>query len=76
MNTFLKVTGPKTDLWLVKIVSIFLAVIGVVLIFARIKEEFNTVIIMLAIGSALSLAMIKFVYAKNELSPLFILATR
>jgi energy-converting hydrogenase Eha subunit E len=44
MNTFLKVTGPKTDLWLVKIVSIFLAVIGVVLIFARIKEEFNTVI--------------------------------
>jgi energy-converting hydrogenase Eha subunit E len=52
MNTFPKVTGPKTDSWLVKTVGIILAVIGVVLIFARINEEVNTAIIILAIGSA------------------------
>jgi hypothetical protein len=30
MGTFLKVTGPKADLWLVKTVGIILAVIGLV----------------------------------------------
>jgi len=73
MNTFLKVTGPKTDLWLVKTVGIILAVIGVVLIFARIHQEVDTAIIMLAIGSALSLAMIEFVYVtKRVISSIYL----
>lgn len=33
INTFLKVTGPKTDLWLVKTVGAVIAVIGAALLF-------------------------------------------
>jgi hypothetical protein len=73
MRTFLKVTDPKTDLWLVKTVGILLAVIGVVLIVAQVKGEINTSIIVLAIGSALGLAIVEFVYvAKRVISPIYL----
>lgn len=73
MTTFLKVTGPKTDLWLVKTVGIILAVIGIVLILAQVNAEINTSIITLAIGSALSLALVEFIYvAKRVISPIYL----
>ena len=73
MGSFLKVTGPKTDLWLVKTVGLILAVIGVALIFAQVNAEINISLIILAIGSALSLAVIEFVYvAKRVISPIYL----
>lgn len=73
MRTFLKVTGPKTDLWLVKTVGLILAVIGVVLIYAQVNAEINVSLIILAIGSALSLAVVEFVYAaKRVISPIYL----
>ena len=73
MGTFLKVTGPKTDLWLVKTVGIILAVIGVVLIVAQRNAEVNISIIILAIGSALGLAVVEFTYvAKRVISPIYL----
>jgi hypothetical protein len=73
MGTFLKVTGPKTDLWLVKTVGIILAVIGAVLIYAQTNAEINSSLIVLAIGSALSLAIVEFVYvAKRVISPIYL----
>jgi hypothetical protein len=73
MSTFLKVTGPKTDLWLVKTVGIILAVIGAVLIFAYANAEVNSAILFLAIGSALSLAIVEFIYvAKRVISPIYL----
>jgi hypothetical protein len=74
IGTFQLVTGPKTDLWLVKTVAIILAVIGAMLISAQVNAEINISIILLAIGSALSLAIAEFVYvAKNTSFLLFIL---
>ena len=73
MKTFLKVTGPKTDLWLVKTVGLILAVIGLVLVYAQINGEINTSVILLAMGSALSLAIVEFVYvAKRVISPIYL----
>ncbi len=73
MRSFLKVTGPKTDLWLVKTVGLILAVIGAVLIFAQVNAEVNTSLIILAMGSALSLAVIEFVYVtKRVISPIYL----
>ena len=73
MSTFLKVTGPKTDLWLVKTVGLVLAVIGAVLLFAGLNEEVNTSIVILAMGSALSLVLVEFVYvAKRVISPIYL----
>ena len=73
MDSFLKVTGPKTDLWLVKTVGIILAVIGAVLIFADLNAQINSSIVFLAIGSALSLAIVEFIYvAKRVISPVYL----
>lgn len=73
MKTFLMVTGPKTDLWLVKTVGMILAVIGAVLILAQVNAEINTSIIVLAIGSAISLATVEFIYvAKRVISPIYL----
>jgi hypothetical protein len=70
MGTILAITGPKTDLWLVKTVGIILAVIGAVLIYAQINADIHTSIIMLAVGSALSLIIVEFVYVtKRVISP-------
>jgi hypothetical protein len=73
MGTFLKVTGPKTDLWLVKTVGIILALIGLVLIVAQLQAEISNSIIILAIGSALSLALVEMIYvAKRVISPIYL----
>ncbi len=73
MGTFLKITGPKADLWLVKTVGLLLAVTGAVLIVARVNAEVNTAVIVLAIGSAFSLTIIEFVYvAKRVISSVYL----
>jgi hypothetical protein len=73
MSTFLKVTGRKTDLWLVKTVGLILAVIGTVLIVAQVNGEINTSMVLLAVGSALSLALVEFIYvARRVISPIYL----
>ena len=73
MNTFLKVTGPKTDLWLVKTVGIILTIIGAVLSFGYVSAQINSSVVFLAIGSALSLAIVEFVYVvKRVISPIYL----
>ena len=73
MKTFLRITGPKTDLWLVKTVGVILAVVGLVLIVAQVNAEINTSIILLAIGGALGLALVEFIYvAKRVISPIYL----
>jgi hypothetical protein len=73
MDSFLHVTGPKTDLWLVKTVGIILAAIGAALIVAYATAEINSSIVVLAIGSALSLAIVEFIYvAKRVISPIYL----
>jgi hypothetical protein len=65
INSFLLVTGPKTDLWLVKTVGILVAVIGAVLLSASRSRRLTDEIILLAAGSALGLAIIDVVYARH-----------
>jgi hypothetical protein len=73
MRTFLKITGPKTDLWLVKTVGIILAVIGLVLAFASRNHEVNLSIAFLGIGSSLGLAVVEFIFvAKRVISPVYL----
>jgi hypothetical protein len=73
MRTFLAVTGPKTDLWLVKTVGLILAVIGAVLIYAQRTAAVNLAIVLLAIGAAASLALVEIVYVlKKVISPIYL----
>jgi hypothetical protein len=63
MKSVLMVTGPKTDLWLVKTVGVLVTVIGMVLILAAFREKITQEIFMLAVGSAVVLAAIDTIYA-------------
>ena len=69
MKTLLLVTGPKTDLWLVKTVGL----IGAVLLCAEMTDTINPPVILLAIGAALSLGLVEFIYvAKRVISPIYL----
>jgi hypothetical protein len=73
MKTFLMITGPKTDLWLVKTVGLILTSIGVVLIYAQRTGTVNPPVILLAVGSAISLTLVEFIYvAKRVISPIYL----
>jgi hypothetical protein len=72
--SFQKVTGPKTDLWLVKTVGVIVAVIGAVLILAGATGEITYSIRLLALGSAAGLATIDVIYVtKRVISPIYLL---
>src|SRR5512139_3633027 len=71
MRTFLAITGPKTDLWLVKTVGLILAVIGAVLIYAQRTASVNPAVVFLAIAAAASMVLVEVIYViKNVISPI------
>jgi hypothetical protein len=63
IQSFQLVTGPKTDLWLVKTVGLLVSVVGAALISASRQRRITPEVALLAVGSALSLATIDVVYA-------------
>ncbi len=60
--SFQLVTGPKTDLWLVKTVGVLLMGSGLVLALAAYRSRFSLEIVVLAIGNAFALLVIELVY--------------
>jgi len=74
IRTFQWVTGPKSDLWLVKSVGVLLGVIGGVLGVAGVRQRTGVEISLLATESALSMAAIDVIYvAKRRISPVYLL---
>jgi hypothetical protein len=71
--SFQLVTGPKTDLWLVRTVAVLVVVIGTVLLLALRSRRLTDEIILLAAGSALGLAGIDLIYAlSGRISPVYL----
>ncbi|MCL5280879.1 MAG: hypothetical protein M1376_13350 [Planctomycetes bacterium] len=74
IESFQKVTGRKTDLWLVKTVGVLVLVIGLGLIIAGIRQHFAPELILLAMASALGLIAIDLFYAfKRIISLVYVL---
>jgi hypothetical protein len=69
LDSFMAVTGPKTDRWLVKTVAILVTVIGAVLLLAWRRGQVGAEVVFLAVGSALSLAAIDIIYVSNRTIP-------
>ncbi len=65
--TFIRVTGPKTDIWLVKTVGVLVAVIGAVLMLAGARESVTAEIVVLALGCAAGLLAIDVYYASKQI---------
>lgn len=73
IDTFQKVTGPKTDLWLVKTVGVLVSVIGIGLIVAGIRDKISLEIFVVAVGSAAVLTTIDIYYvAKKVISKVYL----
>ncbi len=74
MRTFLKVTGPKEDLWLVKTVGALVTVVGVVLGLAVRRRRVTPEIALLGAGSAGALAGVDALFvAQGRIPPVYLL---
>jgi hypothetical protein len=74
IRTFMKVTGPKTDLWLVKTVGLLVTVIGIVLLIGAAREQVSLEVLVLAVGSATALFAIDVIYvARRVIAPIYLL---
>ena len=62
LPSFLLVTGPKTDIWLVKTVGALIIVLGLVLFFAAIINIINEPVLLLALSSTLAFTLIEIYY--------------
>jgi hypothetical protein len=63
IESFMWVSGPKTDIWLVKTLGVLIAVIGIVLLVACRNKLFPRECAVLGFLSAVSLASIDIFYA-------------
>lgn len=74
VESFMAVTGPKTDIWLVRTVGLLIAATGSVLLVASQKKELNSSIIWLAILNASALAAVDIFYSlSNVISDIYLL---
>jgi hypothetical protein len=72
IDSFQKVTGPKTDVWLVKTVGVLVIAIGSGLIVAGMQEQVSPEIAVIATASAAGLLGIELVYVfKRVIAPIY-----
>jgi hypothetical protein len=73
INSFIWVTGPKYDLWLVKTVGVIILVVGVVILLAGKNKRITWEIMLLATGCAAALTIIDIYYvAVNRIWPVYL----
>jgi uncharacterized membrane protein len=75
ISSFMAVTGPKTDIWLVKTVGLLILVIGLTLLISKFrnKDLLSPEITFLGIASAASFISIDVYYvAIDRISPVYL----
>ena len=74
MPSFLFVTGPKTDLWLVETVGILITSISIGILLSAYTKDIGKPIILIAISSAGGMATVDITYViKRIISPVYLL---
>src|SRR5688572_24744206 len=66
IDSFMDVSGPKTDVWLVKTVSVLLLCISVFLISAGIHKRFNVSVAVFAASLTVGLTVIDIYYSITD----------
>jgi hypothetical protein len=61
-RSFERVTGPKTDVWLVKTIGGLITAVGVALLVGARQEKADATVRTLGVGSALALGLADLVY--------------
>jgi hypothetical protein len=68
------VTGPKSDIWLVKTVGVLITVVGGIIFLGAWRKSMNLELVILAIGTAIGLSVIDLYYVfKEVISPIYLL---
>jgi hypothetical protein len=62
MDSFLAVTGPKRDLWLVCTVAVLIVALALTLLIAAFRDNVSLEIFILTLGSAIAFGTIDVVY--------------
>src|SRR5688500_15673629 len=74
ISTFEAVTGPKTDDWLVQTVGVLIVVVAIVIAVAAIRQNITFETVLLAVGSAIGLAIVDLVFvAQRVISTVYLL---
>lgn len=74
MQSFLFVTGPKTDLWLIKLNALLLVLVGLSLFTSGLMKRFTAETGILAIGTPLILLFIDVTYVLfGVISPVYLI---
>jgi hypothetical protein len=72
--SFEKITGPKTDVWLVKTVGALVCVTAALLLTAAARRELNLSTLIAGMGSAFALMMVDIIYVgKKVIRPVYLL---
>ena len=66
LRSFMAVTGPKVDHWLVKTVGVLVTVIGLAIGIAAARRQFGIEIFVLAAGSAAALGAADVIYVAKR----------
>lgn len=73
IHSFMVVSGPKTDIWLVKTVAVLLIPISLCLLFGLSRNNYLPLVILLAVGSAIGLLFIDIYYVYiGEIDPIYL----
>lgn len=73
MESFVAVTGPKTDLWLVQTVAVLICAVGASLLAAALRGAVGADAASLAVGSAAGLGAIDVLHvAEGTISPVYL----
>ena len=74
IDTFQMVTRPKSDLWLVKTVGSLVAVAGLVIFIAGVRDSVTFEIFLLAVGSSAALTVVNVNYSlRGVISRIYLL---
>src|SRR5687768_12264116 len=66
IESFMNITGPKTDIWLVKTVSVLLIPISLCFIVSALVKSHPLPVIIMGLTFSAGLASIDFYYTTNE----------
>lgn len=66
IESFMWVTGPKFDIWLVKTVSVMILAAGLCIFLAGLNKRITPEIVLLAVGCAFGLSIIDIYYSFND----------
>lgn len=66
IESFMWVTGPKTDIWLVKTVSVMILAAGLCIFLAGLNRRITPEIVLLSFSCAFGLSIIDIHYSFND----------